>query len=336
MQLTFDNSASAETLVDFPLPLRLDAAVLDYAHTGAAGEDVVFTDADGTTVLSHEIERWDEAGTSFVWVEVPAIDGGSTTDHVWMYYGCTSPPAPYPAGVWDDGFAAVWHLSDFANDEWSSAEHADATGGGCTGGQNGNALTQGVFAGGQDFDGNDFVRVPDGAALDVTGAITFEAWARFDVLPGNNEFGYVTGKYDTGADDRSYALYLYESEPRFIISYDGVDATTAAWSGVTAATGQWYYLVGVYAGDSGSTAVRIYVDGVFAGSDAGPVPAQIHAGAADLVIGGKLFAGEPNLWVDAQIDEVRVSNVARSAAWIATQHFAMTGGFVTFGDEEGL
>jgi hypothetical protein len=76
--------------------------------------------------------------------------------------------------------------------------------------------------------------------------------------------------------------------------------------------------------------------GADGGSVARPVPAQIHSSAADLIIGGKLFAGETNLWVDAQIDEVRLSNVARSAAWIATHHLAMTGGFVTFGAEEGL
>ena len=336
MKITFDNGASAEALTDFPVPLALTAETIDYAHTADSGEDVVFVDADAATVLAHEIERWDEGGTSLVWVRVPQIDGGATTDHVWMYYGCPAAPAPDPTAVWSDGFAAVWHLAEVANDEWSTAVHADATGGGSAGAQNGNASTPGVLAGGQDFDGDDSVRVPDAAALDVTGAITVEAWVRFDALAGNNTYNYIAGKWDTGANDRAYSLYIYESSPRFIISWDGEDATTSAWSDVTAVVGQWYYLAGVYTGDTGETAVRLYVDGALRGTDAGPATAQINDSGADLLIGGKLFSGDPNLWVDAQIDEVRVSAVARSAAWIATQHLAMTGGFTACGAEEAL
>ena len=67
--LTLDNTASAEDLIDFPILVMLDATRIDYAATQPNGEDLRFVDADGTTVLSHEIVTWDPAGT---WGE----DGG--------------------------------------------------------------------------------------------------------------------------------------------------------------------------------------------------------------------------------------------------------------------
>jgi hypothetical protein len=335
MQLTFDNSASAEDLVGFPLPVVLDSTAIDYSHTDDAGQDLLFADSDETTLLPHEIEAWDETGTSVVWVRVPAVDSGSSTDHIWIYYGCGSAPAEDPAGVWSEDYVAVWHLADAATDEASSALHTDSTEGGSTGQQNGNADVPGLLVRAQDFDGDDFVLVPDSDLLDVTAAITLEAWVRFDTLPANNDFGFVAAKHDTGFDERSYGLYLYGDNPRFVISNDGA-GTVSVVSDVGAVASQWYYLVGTWNGGSGPGALRIYVNGSLSGSGAGPSPAEIHAGSVDLIVGGKLFNGETNAWVDAQIDEVRLSDVNRSSWWIAAQHLAMTGGFVTFGDEESL
>ena len=42
--------------------------------------DVAFTAADGTTQLPHEIEVWNEAGKSYVWVKAPNITASSSTD----------------------------------------------------------------------------------------------------------------------------------------------------------------------------------------------------------------------------------------------------------------
>ncbi|MBX4187907.1 MAG: DUF2341 domain-containing protein, partial [Candidatus Doudnabacteria bacterium] len=72
-KITFDNSASSENLQDFPVYIQLDSSRVDYAQTQNSGQDIRFIDADGSTVLSYEIEFWNEAGTSTVWVKVPQI-----------------------------------------------------------------------------------------------------------------------------------------------------------------------------------------------------------------------------------------------------------------------
>ena len=63
-----------------------DGVNIDYSQTQNNGEDLRFFDANGTA-LSYDIEQWNESGDSYVWVRVPKIDAGSTTDSIWMYYG---------------------------------------------------------------------------------------------------------------------------------------------------------------------------------------------------------------------------------------------------------
>ncbi len=101
-KLPFKNADQTESLVDFPVLVVLKDNRIDYAKTLNAGEDLRFIDSDGSTVLSHEIEEWNESGTSYVWVKVPQIDGSSTSDQIWMYYDNTlASDGQVVAGVWD-------------------------------------------------------------------------------------------------------------------------------------------------------------------------------------------------------------------------------------------
>jgi hypothetical protein len=112
-RLTFDNSSRGSSLLDFPVLVVLDGGWFDYSQTQDAGQDLRFFDDDGSTPLPYEIEEWNEAGTSYVWVKVPQIDANSDTDFIWMYYGDpTAVDDQDPPGVWTAGYVAVWHLDE--------------------------------------------------------------------------------------------------------------------------------------------------------------------------------------------------------------------------------
>ena len=50
------------------------------------GRDFVFTQSDGTTVLSHEIEEFDNTtGEIIAWVRIPTLSASSTTE-MYIYY----------------------------------------------------------------------------------------------------------------------------------------------------------------------------------------------------------------------------------------------------------
>ena len=78
-ELTFDNSGQAQDLDDFAVLVVLNSGNVDYADIQDQGQDLRFFDTDGTP-LAYEIEEWNESGDSLVWVRVPRIDAGSSTD----------------------------------------------------------------------------------------------------------------------------------------------------------------------------------------------------------------------------------------------------------------
>ncbi len=77
-------------------------------------------------------------------------------------------------------------------------------------------------------------------------------------------------------------------------------------------TGAWYHVVAIY--DSSDDTVEIYIDGTSALSES--TTGSLVATTEVLRIGATSF--EVNYQVDGIIDEVRVSDTARSGDWIKT------------------
>ena len=172
LRITFDNSGQSTDLNNLPVLVRLDGALLNYADARPGGQDVRFIDADGVTVLPHEIERWDPAGTSILWVRVPRVDAGSATDFIWMYYGQpAAPDAQSPASVWSPDYVGVWHLGGALTDSTSYGHH---------GTNNGSTGMPDAFADARHFDGASWVHIAHTSTLALTGALTIEAWAKID------------------------------------------------------------------------------------------------------------------------------------------------------------
>lgn len=71
--VSVDNSSGAAH-TDFPVKLELTSSNFTFANAESDGSDVRVTQLDGTTLLSHWIQDWDDgAETGTVWVKVPSI-----------------------------------------------------------------------------------------------------------------------------------------------------------------------------------------------------------------------------------------------------------------------
>ena len=302
-KLVFDASARTSNLVGFPVLVKLDTTRIDYAATQATGADLRFIDADGTTALPYEIEQWNPGGTSVVWVLVPQIDAGSTTDFIWMYFG--NPAATDGqnlAGIWSSSYRGVWHLTSFT----------DSTGKGHTGTNQGSTTeTAPLIGGALHFNGTS-QRVEIAQATDLSftqsNAFTLTAWVKLDAA-SRAWRGIVT-------KSRSaypwYGLWL-DTSSRFIAGgpYNV--------NGSTAPVSQWVHLAIV---QDGSTR-RLYVNGVQAASGS----SQYANGSGPLWIGGAAGVSE---YFQGAIDEVRIAGVARTADWMAAEYLSEQDGFVTF------
>lgn len=107
---TVTGYTGAEVLENFPVLVRLAAdspRAFDYADCAAGGADIRFADAEGK-LIPHEIETWNTAGESLVWVGLPiATNGASFT----MFYHAPDPGVTAAGSVWAR-YAVVIHGGD--------------------------------------------------------------------------------------------------------------------------------------------------------------------------------------------------------------------------------
>ncbi|HEY7338162.1 MAG TPA: DUF2341 domain-containing protein, partial [Bryobacteraceae bacterium] len=116
-QITIDHTkvSGSSSLSGFPalISLASDSNLASAAQQN--GNDILFTAADGTTKLSHEIEQYTyTTGQLAAWVQIPSLSNSSDTV-VFMYYGNGSAGSQQNAlGVWDANYQLVYHLADNA------------------------------------------------------------------------------------------------------------------------------------------------------------------------------------------------------------------------------
>lgn len=314
-----------ETLNEFPLLVVLAADRIDYAATQDAGQDVRFFAADDATPLAHEIELWDESGTSFVWVKIPVYASGTS---IWMHYGDPDAlDAQDPANVWTSSYAAVWHMNGPVADSTVNANHGDVMG---------TLDAPGQIGRGQLFDqAGDYIGIGAPASLANVfsqGGGTVMAWIR----PMSNGIGSTGSRIvDKTLNAMAEAGWSFEINAG---SY-GIEAgfTSGSWDWETADNtlnfgGVWQHVAAVYTG--GTQAPQVYYDGM----PIGVTVDNMGAGIIDaddttvMYLGNRPPAADRTF--DGTIDEVRIAEVPRTAGWIAQQYASMTDAIISFGAEE--
>ncbi len=331
VRIDVDNSAAAEDLVEFPVRVWLDGTRIEYSHTASGGDDLRFVDGASGAILPHEVELWDPAGTSELWVGVPLIPAGSTDTQFWLYYDNDgAADAQDPTAVWSAGFEMVLHLGEEVTDEATDGQHLDSTGHGNHGNQSGNEDQPALIGRGQSFDGVDdhVVLAPDLS----TGMLdfTFSAWVHWT---GGGAYQRIFD-FNDGLATSSGGAYVYATPRTNNGSGNGrlfFAMTLAGYNNdIQASTGPlsvetWQQVVMMRDGDT----LRLFVDGQLAASD--PVDDTISLttiAAVNHWLGRSAF-GDADPYLSATLDEVRFAGVARGASWVAAAHASTAGGFVT-------
>lgn len=321
-KVTFDNTTAtlgvtSETLTSFPVLVKLDSTRIDYANTQNAGQDLRFTDSDGTTLLSYEIEKWDETGTSYIWVKVPSIDINSNTDNIYVYYGNTAATdAQAATSVWDTNYKSVWHLNE-ASGTTTSDSTSNAHVGTKLSATEPNPTTSGQIGGAQTFDGiNDFISVPSSPDWAFgTGDFTIDYWIKW-----NNTASYQV-PLDGGYSSNAGILIEYKSGTEIRV-YAGNTIIGTFWNW-NYTTGTWYHFVAMRTG----TSFKLFADGVQIGSS--ETSSKDITATTQLI--GKYSGGE---FLNGWLDEFRISNTARSVAWIAASYKSETDTYNSYASQE--
>jgi hypothetical protein len=322
VKLTVDHDSVSSNLTNFPILVYLSTSsgrnhddlsfVFDELLSDSNQKKIAVTTDDKTTQCYVEIEKWDTATEkAWMWIKAPSISSLVDTnfylyydkDHVdnTGYVGITgSAPAQ---NVWDSNYKGVWHLKE--NPSGTAPQMKDSTSnnnGGTSAGSmlSGDQIT-GQIDGSLDFDGsNDEINSGNGASLQITSALTVEAWAK--TASTGSVQGIVSKQVSTY---NGYQLRKYsDNKYRFGVGNPG---TYYATSNVAYTDSNWHYVVGVK-----SSTNYLYMDGA---QQTSTFSATLTDSGSSFNI-GRAYSNYNGYWWNGQIDEVRVSNVARSSAWI--------------------
>ncbi len=334
-KISFKTSTMTESYTDFPLAVFLNSSRVDYTKTQDAGQDIRFVNESGTQ-LAHEIEKWNESGTSTLWVQVPLVTTSSPNDHIWMYYGNSGvSDGQDKTSVWDQGYALVLHMSE------TSGTHFDST----TSTNNTIAIdvqqqgvTTGTLAGADRFSraSTDNIDIADDPTLDLDftsgGYFSAEAWFRYDSDPGHSEMFIVNKKSGGGTGD--WQVHLSSDNTLSFWMSDNLGNTIRSNGGTPVATGTWNYVAARY-NNIDSTIARVYLNGLEVSSNSNDL-ANVE-NDNPLVIGeeGDDGAGVPRGFnFNGVIDEVRFARTFWSQNWYLAQYQSLSDTFTSSTPEE--
>jgi concanavalin A-like lectin/glucanase superfamily protein len=168
------------------------------------------------------------------------------------------------------------------------------------------------------FDGNDFVTIPDSAALRPA-QLTVSAWFRGERTPGS--FRYLVAKGADGCEASSYALYTSASEGLGFYVYDGSAWKRSPEAGASVWDGRWHHAAGTYDGQM----LRLFVDGIEVGSGT-PATLAIDYDLPATAATMGTYGGTCALHLVGDIDGVSIWNRALPVADIARVVRAFIGG----------
>jgi hypothetical protein len=287
-------SASEE---GFPLLVRLDKDFFNFSQTKGDGEDIRFSTSTGTP-LAYQTEEWDATnGTASIWVRIPTIKGNARQE-IKLYWGKTDAASESNgSAVFNEsnGYLSVWHMNDPVKDEVGTLTSIDT----------GTTASAGMIGEGRHFGGEKGIECGENIATYPSGASAHssEAWFRAEkpnanIIAWGNE--QAQGK----------VVMQFRSPPHITMDCYFSDGNVKGNS--TLRMSQWIHVVHAYQREDS----RIYVNGLLDGvSTSRGAPLAIRS-PAKMWIGG---------WYDnfnfvGDMDEVRISKVARSAEWIRLQY----------------
>jgi len=314
-----------ELLSDFPLylPVKGDG---DMTEAQDDGEDWRVRLDDSAVDLDYEREAWSGGGGAAVtadhWTSVPEVSAVAPTVVHCFYGNAGAADGQDAANTWDSNYQLVWHSAD--DPDTSTVQ--DSTGNSNDGSKhaaNEPNEVAGIVHNAQDFDGNDD-EIESGANIGITGSQnrTLECWLK----TSDNASNMVASSWGGASNYQECAMMFRGSGAWRIAIISG----NRVWSDGYA-DGAWHHVAIVLDGEKTSDCTG-YFDGAVS-------PPDSTDDAALNTVDSHLFVGSrrsSEMYWDGIIDEVRVSDTARSAAWMKFQvaNVANEGNELTWGEEE--
>ena len=312
------NVHPASNLTAFPnLILGTYPQLADVAHGGYVSNvvtllgqivpaDLIFTsDAAGTALLNWEIESWNNTtGAIVAWVNSDRLAASDTLVYAWVgkssvtTYQCTA------SATWDSNYKGVWHLPNGVSlSVLDSTTHNTVTNYGAT-------ATNGQVDGAARFvkASSQYMTSPNPAG---GRDLTFSVWMNG---PTSSDDEVMLDSRTNGGGGGNYSgVVIYRNSNNYGVWWVGGGVSQS--NSVNINDGNWHHYVGTL--KSAGSIQSLYIDGV---QSASASTSYTTLNEPTLQIGRTSDIVPPPPYLDGALDEIRISNVARSADWIAHEY----------------
>lgn len=247
--------------------------------------------------LPYEVQSIDNLTgppTIYVWVNVDTV---KDLEFIQLTFGKIDAINASSNTTWDSDYKMVLHMEE------SNLPFIDST-------SNGNdvignltaVMVDGKIARARGFNGAAEMAVNDSPSLDITTALTLSIWVKTD-----DDETWVMAKDRAGNPIRPYGIRHTTGLARFSID----NGVFVALNGITLIDDdQYHYMVGTYDGNE----MKVYVDGILESTLA--TSGAIRTDDSDLFFG---MHENGIVSLEGDIDESRISSIARTADWIKTE-----------------
>ena len=319
-RLVFDNSASTVESLDMPVLVALDATKINYSLIADPKTDLRFENPANGNAVAFEVEHWNPAGESIVWIKVPRLTPGSTTTSVLMHYGTLAAGSPAPVfSSPNAAYEVVQHFAPTLENAANAKYAGTAIGAARVDGQVGPAIG---------FSGVGDQRVtfadPGGDLFNGWGSFNMMFWIYLDYPSAGvvraQQFMQKGGALGSGAvvsDGTDIDLQI-----DFHFTGNNNDAVLTA----SVAPRVWTFIAVMF--DRPGATIQIYTDGV-AGASYSMSGNQQEFLVNDVQA---FFLGDDAASFVGRIDELRIEKRARTPDYVRAQHLSMSRRFVTFTD----
>jgi hypothetical protein len=319
-----------QTLQDAPILMAVPCGTRPELQCQAdpPDQDWRFIDESGAS-LPFEVEVWAPNAMSLFWIKVPTLNPGPNGTRIWLYgapaQASTTGQVPSEQ-TWSAGYQGVYHLG---NTDDSSALGNDGT-------PDQVAVVPGRIGDGIDFhdesqpDGGVFgcvnLRQNQPLLRNATGA-TLSAWIYSELAawPDNTQYlvSISIGAISPTKETRFNLLVDIDGEPGSRMRIQDDQGNTYHDAQTPLPEDRWVHLA-VVLEDLGDTIIhRIFQDGQVIhareyGPDGGLGPFPFSdTNSFNASLGCEDDGSEPGL--HGKLDEVRISNIPRSQAWLLVQ-----------------
>jgi hypothetical protein len=321
-KISINHTIIPESLINFPVLVSIvDNNLKEKAQE--SGDDVLFMNSTGfATRLHYEVEQYDgDIGKLTAWVNITYLSSNEDTTF-YMYYGNPNTLSQQdPEKTWDAHYIAVWHFKETSglNVEDSTTNHFNGTANLDT------PVTTGRIGNGRYFDmTKSEIYIGTQPAFGGMTSYCVEAWANPKSISGEHRIfdRSVSGKYNT--------ILLYQDNYQLDSLTNNVDFNSYT---NTFSVDIWSHVAGVFTGSGGEGVV--YKNGI-KGTPIITTQSNPTAGNFTVYIGRACVSSSSAYRWFGTLDELRISNTARSSSWInvSYQNQNDPANFITIGPEE--